>query len=74
MTQMSGMQMPGRQRRRASGPDVYTALVLASCVALAVACAFVALAGMKIGPGGGPMGAVQIHPEGGPLDLGDTGR
>jgi len=70
MSQM-GMQMPGRRRQAAAGPNVYTGLLLASVAALATAIVFVTLAGMKIGPGGDIMGALKIHPPDQRLDLGD---
>lgn len=66
-----GMQMPGRQRVRASTVNVYTGLMLATVACLLGAITFVLLAGMKVGPGSGVMSAVQIHPEGQPVRLED---
>ena len=59
-----GMQMPGRQRVRPSGVNVYTGLMLGTVACLIGAIAFVLLAGMKVGPGSGVMSALTIHPEG----------
>ncbi|MEO1129089.1 MAG: hypothetical protein AAFX05_05190 [Planctomycetota bacterium] len=70
MSQM-GMQMPGRRRQTTATPNVYTGLLLASVAALATAVVFVALAGMKIGPGGDVMGAFKIHPPDARLELKD---
>jgi len=56
-----GMQMPGRRRAKAAGPNVYTGLLLGAVASLAVAVVFVMLAGMKIGPGSGPMAAFKVH-------------
>lgn len=63
MSQM-GMQMPGRQRRRKSMPGVYAGMMLAAVASLTMAIVFVALAGMRIGPGEGVMAAINVHPEG----------
>lgn len=56
-----GMQMPGRRRTRPAAPNVYTGLLLAACAALFGAILLVALAGMNIGPGSGPMAAISLH-------------
>ncbi|HVZ93603.1 MAG TPA: hypothetical protein VG797_03750 [Phycisphaerales bacterium] len=59
-----GMQMPGSQRTRSSGPNVYSALMLVAVVCLLGAVIVVFRAGMMVGPGGDFMGAFQIHPSG----------
>lgn len=51
-----GMQMPGGRARRASLPDVYTALLGIATVALLIACAFVYVQGGKIGANGSAIG------------------
>lgn len=66
-----GMQMPGRRRSRPADPNVYTGVLLAACAALIGAIVLVGMAGMKIGPGSGPMAALTIHPENSAVDLGD---
>ncbi len=65
-----GMQMPGRRRAKAASPNVYTGLLLGAVASLAVAVVFVAMAGMKIGPGGGPMGALKVHKDSSSIQLG----
>ena len=52
MSQQFGMQMPGGRAKRASGPDVYTALLAVATVALLSASAIVFLYAGKIGKGG----------------------
>lgn len=51
MSQM-GMQMPGGHAVRRAQPDVYTGLMLFAVVSLAVATAFVYMAGQRVGPDG----------------------
>jgi hypothetical protein len=65
-----GMQMPGRNRLRAASPNVYTGLLLGAVASLATAVVFVALAGMKIGPGEGPMAALKVHKDSTSITLG----
>lgn len=50
-----GMQMPGRVRRAAS-MNVYTGLLFAAVVGLAVACGVMYLAAAKVGADGNPLG------------------
>jgi hypothetical protein len=64
------MQMPGRNRLRAASPNVYTGLLLGAVASLATAVVFVALAGMKIGPGEGPMAALKVHKDSTSITLG----
>lgn len=59
-----GMQMPGAQRKRNASPNVYAGLMLAAVVALGGAIGYAMLAGMKVGPGSGPMAALKLHPPG----------
>lgn len=47
-----GMQMPGGRARRASGPDVYTALLVVATVAMLAACVVVYMQAGQIGKGG----------------------
>lgn len=65
-----GMQMPGAQRTRSAGPNVYSGLLLGAVVCLMVAVGFLFYAGTMVGPGGGMMAALKIHPAGQKLDLG----
>lgn len=55
-----GMQMPGARIRRAPSMDVYTGLLFAAVVALAVACVFMWKAAGRVGPGGE---VFSLHPE-----------
>lgn len=64
-----GMQMPGSQKARGAQMNVYTGLILLAVVALAAAVGFGFLAGMKLGPGSGPMAALKLHPPGSKLQL-----
>jgi len=57
-----GMQMTGAQRRRASGPDVYTGLAVIATVFLVVACAVMYRAASKVGVDGNPFGIQQAGP------------
>lgn len=59
-----GMQMPGSQRPRTSGMNVYTGLMLVAVACLLAAVIVGFQAGMKVGPGGDFMGALTIHPPG----------
>jgi hypothetical protein len=65
-----GMQMPGAQRSRGPAMNAYTGLLFVACLCLLAAITFAVLAGMKVGPGGGPLGALKMHPEQGRLQLG----
>lgn len=65
-----GMSMPGAQRSRSPALNVYTGLALIATVCLLTAVILVGRAGMMIGPGGGVMGALQVHPEGQKIELG----
>ncbi len=51
-----GMQMPGGRQNRGSSPDVYTALMFVSVVALGVACAIMWVAASKVGVDKSPFG------------------
>lgn len=62
MSQM-GMQMPGRARAARPKLNVYTGLMLCAVAALGFATAFAFIAGSTLGPGGGFMGAFQVHEE-----------
>jgi len=60
-----GMQMPGGRGARGATPDVYTALMFVSVVALGVAVGLVWVAGSSVGPDGSPLklqeeGRVQL--------------
>lgn len=49
-----GMQMQGSRQRRPEWSTVYNAMLLISCVALAVACAFMWTAASSVSPEGSP--------------------
>jgi hypothetical protein len=49
-----GMQMPGGRAKRAAQMNIYTGLLFAATVALAVACGFMWVAASKVAPGGSP--------------------
>lgn len=70
MAQQLGMSMPGSQRGRRAFPNVYTGLMAVAVVALLAACIVVWMNGMRIGPGGDAMCALNIHPDKGALNLG----
>ncbi|MCC6661034.1 MAG: hypothetical protein IT437_09140 [Phycisphaerales bacterium] len=55
MTQF-GMAMPGGRGRRAASMNIYTGLLFASVVALAVACGVMYFAAVKVGTDGNPLG------------------
>lgn len=59
-----GMQMPGRQRSRAPSINVYTGILFCAVVCLAGALYFAAQAALTVGPEGGFMEAMKVHPEG----------
>lgn len=63
------LQMPGAQRPRSAPVNAYTGLMLAAVVCLLTAVGFVFYAGTLVGPGGGAMAALRLHPEG-RIDLG----
>lgn len=65
-----GMQMPGARKSRGASMNAYTGLLLAVVVCLGAAVGFAVYAGMKVGPGGGLMAALKLHPESGRLNLG----
>lgn len=50
-----GMQMPGGRQSKGSAPDVYTALMFLSVVAMGVAVAMLWVAGTKVAPEGNPL-------------------
>jgi hypothetical protein len=54
-----GMQMSGSQRRKAAGPDVYTALAVIAAVFLAAATAVMFKAASSVGKNGSPFGIWQ---------------
>ena len=60
MTQF-GMQMPGGRQKSGSGPDVYTALMFLSVVAMGVAVAMLWVAGTKVAPDGNPLKIQEPH-------------
>lgn len=64
-----GMQMPGAQRARGPAMNAYTGMMLIAVVCLGAAIGFAVYAGMKVGPGGGPMAALKLHPQSGRLQL-----
>lgn len=64
-----GMQMPGAQRGRSAGPNVYSGILLGAVVCLAAAVGFMLYAGARVGPGGGLMAAFKVHPDRGPVQL-----
>jgi hypothetical protein len=49
-----GMQMPGGRAKRAASMNIYTGLLFAAVVALAVACGFMWVAASKVGVNGSP--------------------
>jgi hypothetical protein len=49
-----GMQMPGGRARRVASMNIYTSLLFAAVVALAVACGFMYVAAGKVSPKGNP--------------------
>jgi hypothetical protein len=49
-----GMQMPGGRGKRAASMNIYTGLLFAAVVGLAVACGFMWVAGSKVGINGNP--------------------
>jgi hypothetical protein len=53
MTQF-GMQMPGGRAKRAASMNIYTGLLFAAVVALAVGCGFMWVAASKVGVNGNP--------------------
>lgn len=55
-----GMHMPGARAKRAATMDVFTGLLFAAFVALAVACGFVWQAASKVGHEGSAFG---LQPE-----------
>jgi hypothetical protein len=54
-----GMQMPGGRARRAASMNIYTGLLFAAVVSLAVACGFMWMAASKVGPKKG--NPFQLH-------------
>ena len=63
-----GMQMPGGRASRTASMNIYTGLLFAAVVALAVACGFMWVAAKKVGEGGNPFGiqkagAIRITPQ-----------
>ena len=57
-----GMQMPGGRARRAASMNIYTGLLFAGVVALAVACGFMWMAASKVSPDKGNPFALQPFP------------
>lgn len=51
-----GMQMPGGRAKRASGPDVYTGLLVVATVAMLAACVVVFMQAGAIGKDGSAIG------------------
>ena len=56
-----GMQMPGGRQNKGSAPDVYTALMFLSVVAMGVAVAMLWFAGTKVAPDGNPLQIQEPH-------------
>lgn len=56
-----GMSMPGGRVRRAATMNIYTGLLFAAVVALAVSCGVMYFAAVKVGDNGNPLG---IQPAG----------
>jgi hypothetical protein len=61
-----GMQMPGGRASRAASMNIYTGLLFAAVVALAVACGFMWVAASKVGVNGSPFelqnaGQIQLR-------------
>ena len=54
-----GMSMPGRVRRAAS-MNIYTGLLFAAVVSLAVACGVMYFAAVKVGANGNPLGIQEV--------------
>lgn len=67
----SPMQMPGRQRMRAPSLNIYTGLMLCALACLITAAVLAGQAAMKVGPKGGTMNALKLHPATGSLQLND---
>lgn len=67
-----GMQMPGGQKARRATPDVYTALLFAAIVGLAVAVGLVWRAGAVVGPDGSPLGLQGDGSPGNEIKLGGS--
>jgi hypothetical protein len=65
------MQMPGGRRVQRAMPDIYTALVFVSMVALGVACGLVWRAASIVGPDGNAFGLQDTSPTG--LKIKDAG-
>jgi len=61
-----GMQMPGGRQRQGASPDVFTALLFISVVALGFACFLMWRAASAVGPDGDPF---RAHAEGQPVRL-----
>lgn len=61
-----GMQLPGGRQRQGSSPDVFTALLFITVVALGFACFLMWRAASAVGPEGNPF---EAHPEGQPVRL-----
>lgn len=57
-----GMQMTSAQRKRASGPDVYTALAAVACLFLLVACVVMFKEASKVGKGGNAFAIQEAGP------------
>lgn len=56
-----GMQMPGGRQGKGSTPDVYTALMFLSVVAMGIAVAMLWVAGTKVAPDGNPLKIQEPH-------------
>ena len=56
-----GMQMPGSQRTRKAGLNVYTGLMFFAVACLAAAVAFVFMAAQSVSLTDDPMSAFQVH-------------
>lgn len=60
-----GMQMPGAQRSRRAGLNIYTGMLACAVLFLAAAVAIVWIQGSKIAPAdAGPVAPLSVHEEG----------
>lgn len=56
-----GMQMPGGRQNKGAGPDVFTALMFISVVAMGVAVGMLWIASSKVAPDGQPFQIQEPH-------------
>lgn len=56
-----GMNLPGSQRKARPAMNIYTGLLLLSVLCLTAAVALVWIAGMRLAPESGPIGAFKVQ-------------